>query len=133
MEFAEFEIMPKSKEHLRDLVKEAIPNPDAGVVNFRALRDVLAASIDHPEALGIKNSSIHSSAEHADDAEADEKDDQKHPSSKSDTTNNNIRELTSKLDLIVDRFDVFTQDLSEKIQKIDNRVTKLEQINKIEN
>lgn len=133
MEFAEFEIMPRSKEHLRDLVKEAIPNPDAGVVNFRALRDVLAASIDHPEALGIKNNSSDSSAEHAGDTEADGKDDQKYPSSKNDTTNNNIKEITSKLDLIVDRFDVFTQDLSEKIQKIDNRVQKLEQTNKTEN
>lgn len=132
MEFAELKIMPKSREHLRDLVKEAIPHPDAGVVNFRALRDVLAASIDHPEALGIKNSSSLSSAEHAGDDEANGKDDQNHPSSKTDSTNNNIRELTSKLDLIVDRFDVFTQDLSEKIQKIDNRVTKLEEINKIE-
>lgn len=120
--------MPKSREHLRELVKEAIPNPDAGIVNFRALRDVLAASIDHPEALAIKKSSSNSSGEPDDAANSE----QKHPSSKTEKKND-IKEITGKLDLIVDRFDVFTQDLSEKMDKLDKRVKKLEDIHKLDN
>lgn len=113
---------------MRELVKEAIPNPDAGVVNFRALRDVLAASIDHPEALAIKKSSSNSSVEPDDAANSE----QKHSSSKTEQKND-IKEITGKLDLIVDRFDVFTHDLSEKMDKLDNRVKKLEGIHKLDN
>lgn len=113
--------MSDSKEKLHDLVKEAIPNPDTGVVNFRALRDVLAATIGNADAFGIKNDSNSSSSEEHTGTEK----------SALSKKNHDVKELTEKLDVIADRLNVFTVDLSQKIDKLDNRVTKLEQITKL--
>lgn len=39
--------MSHTKEQLFELIREAIPSTDEGIVNFRALRDALAATIDY--------------------------------------------------------------------------------------
>lgn len=119
--------MTKTKEELRQLVKQAIPNPDAGIVNFRALRDVLAATIDHPSTNGIISSSTDAPEDDCGDTnDSNDKKSGKTTARSSVVGNRNIKNVTEKLDAIVCRFDAFSEDLAARIEKLNNRVSKLE-------
>lgn len=121
--------MPKSRECLHAMVKQAIPNPDAGIVNFRALREVLAASIDHPSA--GSNQEDTSAADNSSKRNDSTISADKATFRTSANSNSNIKELHRKLDSVVERFDVFSEELLNKMDKLNKRVSKIEAIQSV--
>lgn len=133
--------MPQLKEHLRGLVEEAIPKSDVAVVNFQALRDLLAASIGHHTDGGVKpgDSSKMPQNYGSDTKSNGQKSSERkslHNSSpqtsayvrKSIIKSSNMRNLTDKFDSILNRFETFSTDLSHQMEKLNNRVKNLENI-----
>lgn len=134
--------MSKSKEHLRELVEEAIYKSDATVVNFQALRDLLAASIGQHTVGGvIPQDSNNPPNNYGNDTKVNGRPASGRENSKnalpetaanvrqSIIKNNNMKDLTLKLDSILNRFNIFSQNLSQKMDKLNDRVKDLEIIN----
>lgn len=138
--------MSQSKEHLRSLMKEAIPDSSLGIVNFRALREVLAATIDHSMADYDNGSNINEAQEH-DSGEINEINDdssnmnvaQEHdsgeineqPKPSNSPSNEEIKsidmmKLNGKLDEICHRFGEFSSNLLNKMEILSNKVSLLE-------
>lgn len=119
--------MPK-KEHLRKLVKEAIPSTEEGIVNFRALRELLAASIEHQHPAGRAKSNDENDAKtHV------------HPKIHSALGNNEVkfdhlRDLAEKhFESIFQRFETSLDGLSQQLDRIDERITQLENVDENKN
>lgn len=128
--------MPQTKEQLYELIEEAIP-PNKGIVNFRVLRDVLAASINYKSSIdsdgggGGDAKQISISKRKIDDkiyATPEKRHkpySSRHLSGRSQQNSkydSNIKEFAGKLDTVLDRFD----GLSKKVDKLNDIVKRLE-------
>lgn len=111
--------MSKTKEELLTLVQQAIPNPDAGIVNFRVLRDVLAATVDRPlGATGPKSNARGSKSIGGS------------PKLTTNMSNiikiNEMDDLMEKLSSVMNQLDAFRR----KFDKLNERVTNIENLMK---
>lgn len=128
--------MPQTKEQLYELIEEAIP-PNKGIVNFRVLRDVLAASIDYKSSsdsdgggggdakqMSVSKRKIDDKI-YATPEKRHKPYSSRHSSGRSQQNSkydSNIKEFAGKLDTVLDRFD----GLSKKVDKLNDIVKRLE-------
>lgn len=110
--------MPK-KEHIRELIKEAIPSSEEGIVNFRALRDVLEASLGHNSTETLKMDSKKNENQSASQTSGNAK---KGSSKHNDMTGFAEREFEKTFT----KFEDALKNLVQKLDTIENRVSKLE-------
>lgn len=114
--------MSTTKEELLTLVQQAIPNPDAGVVNFRVLRDVLAATIQrHP---GASTQKIHTRTLKSSAVGSLKLIGVINPPSV--INDNEMEDLAERLNSLVIKF----ENLYRKLDKLNERVTNLENLTK---
>lgn len=115
--------MPK-KEHLRKLIREAIPSTEDGVVNFRALRELLAASIEHQHPDGRSKST------HKHDTNKEHLHSQIIAAlAPNEVKLDQLKNLAEKhFESIFERFDNSLEALAHQLDKIEERILQLENV-----
>lgn len=116
--------MDVKKKHIRELIKEAIPSSDEGIINFRALRDVLEASVEHHTAnvdMANSNKMNNKNNEHQSESQTPGNSG-KGSSKRSDMTSFAEQEFEKTFA----RFEGSLQGLVQKLDTIESRVSQLE-------